>query len=232
MKNYQAVLWDVDGTLLDFLAAERVSLKKQYESFGFGICDDARIARYSAINVKYWERLERGEITKKEVLEGRFREFLKKEGVDPKYAEEFSRAYESGLPDTIVFCDNSKEIVTALKGKIYQAVVSNGTIPVQSRKLKESGLGELMDGIFLSEQVGYEKPALEFFDAVFAAMPDIPKEEILIVGDSLTSDMLGGERAGIDTCWYNPRRLPKKIEVRTDYEITDLCEVLEILGQK
>ena len=223
------ILWDVDGTLLDFLAAEKAALQSLFEEFGMGECTDELIARYSKINRSYWERLERGELTKPEVLVGRFREFFETEGYDSSVAEEFNEKYQLRLGDTIVYCDDSYEIVKSLKGKVKQYVVSNGTVIAQTKKLKRSGLGELMDGIFLSEQLGVEKPNIGFFDQVFDSIGECNKEEVLIVGDSLTSDICGGNQAGIVTCWYNPRNEQVSGDYQIDHEISDLHEVYKLL---
>ena len=225
----KAILWDVDGTLLDFLAAEKAAIRRLFNEFGLGECTDAMVARYSAINDGYWKRLERGEITKKEVLIGRFREFFTELGVDPDLAEAFNAKYQLALGDTVAYRDDSLEIVKALHGKVRQYVVSNGTIIAQTKKLERSHLGEWMDGIFLSEQLGAEKPSPAFFDQVFAALPDLNKEDMLMVGDSLTSDMKGGFMAGIPTCWYNPNRLPRPADMAVDFEIQNLQQIYDLL---
>lgn len=145
------ILWDVDATLLDFLAAEKAAIKKLFQEFDLGECTDEMIGRYSKINRSYWERLECGELTKPEVLVGRFREFFETEGICSDVAEAFNERYQLCLGDTIVFRDDSYKIVKYLRGKVKQYVVSNGTVVAQEKKLRLSGLGELMDGIFLSE---------------------------------------------------------------------------------
>lgn len=225
----QAILWDVDGTLLDFLAAEKAAIQALFREFGLGPCTEEMVARYSAINDIYWKRLERGEITKPEVLTGRFREFFAEVGADPDLAVPFNARYQVALGDTIVYRDESLEIVKALHGRVKQFVVSNGTVIAQSRKLRRSHIGDWMDGVFLSEELGAEKPSPAFFEKVFAALPDIPRDEMLIVGDSLTSDMKGGLLAGIPTCWYNPggQKRPEGMDI--DYEIQDLHQVFELI---
>lgn len=189
------ILWDVDGTLLDFLAAEKAAIRRLFSEFGFGECTDEAIARYSKINRRYWEKLENGELTKPEVLVGRFREFFETEGLDVTAAPAFNERYQVCLGDTIVFRDDSYEIVKSLRGRVKQYVVSNGTVLAQTKKLRLSGLGELMDGIFLSEELGAEKPNAAFFDQVFEAIEETDRKKILIVGDSLTSDIRGGNLA-------------------------------------
>ena len=225
----KVILWDVDGTLLDFSAAEKAAIQKLFGAFGLGECTDEMVARYAAINDGYWKRLERGEITKAEVLVGRYREFFSELGIDPALAEPFNARYQLALGDTVVYRDDSLEVVKSLHGRVKQYVVSNGTVIAQTRKLERSRLGEWMDGVFLSEQLGAEKPNPLFFEKVFAALPDVPKGDMLIVGDSLTSDMKGGFAAGIPTCWYNPFRHPRPEDMAIDYEIQDLHQIFELL---
>ena len=223
------ILWDVDRTLLDFDAAERAAVQSLYIEFGLGECSEEALARYSAINRKYWEKMERGEITKQQVLVGRFEEFFAGEGIDTALAPRFNDAYQLRLGDTIVCRDDSYHIVESLCGKVRQYVVSNGTVTAQTKKLRLSGLGALMDGVFLSEQLGAEKPRKEFFDQVFAAIEPFNKNETMIVGDSLTSDIRGGDNAGIVTCWYNPEGPAAPEGYRIDHEIHDLHEVYDLL---
>ena len=223
------ILWDVDGTLLDFIAAEKAAIKTLFKEFNLGECSDEMIRRYSEINKTYWQRLERGEITKQEVLVGRFKEFFASEGLDSSVAEDFNSLYQLRLGDTIVYHDDSLEIIRSLRGRARQYVVSNGTVEAQSKKLHLSGLGELMDGIFLSEHIGIEKPNIEFFDKVFEEIEPADRSSIMIVGDSLTSDIQGGNNAGIITCWYNPQGDKAPDKYRIDYEISDLHQIYEII---
>lgn len=223
------ILWDVDGTLLDFIAAEKAAIKTLFGEFNLGQCSDEMIKRYSEINKTYWQRLERGEITKQEVLVGRFKEFFKSEGIDISVVEEFNSLYQLRLGDTIIYHDDSLEIIKSLQGRVRQYVVSNGTVEAQSKKLRLSGLGELVDGIFLSEHIGVEKPNIEFFDKVLEEIKPADRNSILIVGDSLTSDIQGGNNAGIVTCWYNPLGDKAPDKYRIDYEISDLHQIYEII---
>ncbi len=225
----KVILWDIDGTLLNFEAAESYAIRKCFEIFDMGICTDEMIARYSVINKKYWERLERGEISKSEVLVGRYREFFESEGLPVEKAESFNAEYQIRLGDTAFFYDNAYELVKKLKSQVKQYAVTNGTLVAQERKLEKSGLDKLLDGVFISDVLGVEKPNIEFFDKVFAEIGAYEKEEVLIVGDSLTSDMQGGNNAGIHSCWYNPKELKDTENRRIDYEIRDLWEVEKII---
>ena len=235
MPRFDILLWDVDGTLLDFIAAEKAAVQTLFREFGLGKCTDEMVERYSRINKEYWERLERGELSKPEILVRRFADFFASEGLDASKAPEFNEQYQVRLGDTVVFCDDSYELLSSLRGRVKQYAVSNGTVVAQTRKLRRSGFDRLLDGVFLSEELGYEKPATEFFDRVFAAIGEPDRERVLIVGDSLTSDITGGNRAGIRTCWYNPKgkTAPPDLLAPTGpirYEIRELMELAEILA--
>lgn len=225
----KTILWDMDATLLDFHAAESVAIKSLFERFELGECTDAMLQKYSAINRSYWERLERGELSKAEILVGRFVEFFESEGINPAIAPQFNEAYQLSLGDTIVYCDDSFNIIQSLQGKVKQYIVSNGTVVAQTKKLRLSGFGKLMDGVFLSEDLGVEKPNVQFFEKVFESINLVDKSEVIIVGDSLTSDICGGNNAGIKTCWYNPSKVPAQGNYKIDYEISDLHEIYEIV---
>lgn len=225
----KTLLWDIDGTLLNFEKAESYAIKKCFEIFGIGECTDEMVARYSPINRKYWEALERGEITKPQVLRGRFEEFFKSENINFDRIDDFNAEYQVRLGDKVFFCDNGLETVTALKGKFKQYAVTNGTYVAQSRKLNQSGLINIFDGVFISDKIGYEKPSVEFFDAVQSEIGKFSHDEVMIIGDSLTSDMRGGSNANILTCWYNPHGVENKKGIKIDYEINNIGEILDII---
>lgn len=225
---YQVILWDVDGTLLDFHSAEAAAIRALFERFDLGLCTDAMLADYSAINAGFWRKLETGELTKPQVLTGRFETFFRKYGLDTGCVEAFNAAYQLALGDTICFCPNAMQSLLALKGKLLQCAVTNGTAIAQKKKLAASGLDKVFDHVFISDEIGIDKPNVAFFDAVWQKIGAFAPHEVLIVGDSLTSDIRGGNNAGIKTCWYNPKGLPCPDDLRIDYDIRDLTQVLEI----
>ncbi len=112
------ILWDVDGTLLDFGAAERAAIRAMFQEFGLGECTDEMLSRYSAINTSFWERLERNEITRAQVLTGRFEQFFSEYGIDTGIISEFNGEYQHKLGDTIVYRDDSYNVVAALKNRV------------------------------------------------------------------------------------------------------------------
>ena len=132
---YKYLLWDIDGTVLDFLASEAYAIRALFKKYNLGMCSDEMLGMYSEINVKYWQKLERGELTKKEILIGRFYEFFEKIGVDVSIAESFNSEYQITLGDYVEFIGNAKEILLSQKGKYILAAVTNGTRVAQERKL-------------------------------------------------------------------------------------------------
>ncbi|MBE6956021.1 MAG: noncanonical pyrimidine nucleotidase, YjjG family [Ruminococcaceae bacterium] len=226
----KVVLWDIDGTLLSFKLAERAAIGACFEKFGLGKLTDEMLAHYSAINARYWKRLELGELTKQQVLRGRFEEFFAAYGLDTACVDDFNAEYQVRLGETVVFNDNGKELVERLRGKVRQYAVTNGTLVAQRGKLKNSGLDLLLDDVFISDVIGIEKPNKGFFDAVFEKIGQFAPGEVLIVGDSLTSDIRGGNNAGILCCWYNPKAEPVPAGFRVDYDIRNLKELPAILG--
>lgn len=228
---FKIILWDIDRTLLDFDLCEKNSLKAQFKKFKLPECTDEICTLYSKINMKHWQMLERGEISKEQVLTMRFDELFDELGISGVDSTQFTRAYENGIADTTAFIENSPEIIKSLKGKYLQYAVTNGALNVQTKRLKNSGFDKIFDGVFISDEVGFEKPSREFFDYVFSCIPKCEKSEIIIVGDSLTSDMLGGNNAGIVTCWYNPEKKQKPDNLRIDYQIKELSEIFNILSE-
>lgn len=226
---YKYLLWDIDGTVLNFLAAEAHAIRFLFKKYNLGVCDDEKLNLYSGINKKYWGMLERNELTKPEILIGRFREFFGIIGADTSIAESFNKDYQVALGDYIEFVDHAKEALLSQKGKCVLAAVTNGTKIAQAKKLRMSGLDQVFDAIFISENVGFEKPNKEFFDHVFTSLGVTDKSEVLIIGDSLTSDILGGVNAGIDTCWFNPMHKSKSLDIPVTYEIDDLCKLKDIV---
>ena len=228
----KTILWDVDATLLNFELAEKAAMERCFSMFEMGDCTQEMLSRYSQINRSYWQRLERGELTKPEVLVGRFKEFFGKEGLPVEKAAAFNEEYQVRLGDTVFFHDNAYELIKELQGKVKQAIVTNGTVVAQERKLEKSGLNKLITDIFISDQIGAEKPSPKFFEKVWEELGPYKKEEVMIVGDSLTSDMQGGNNAGIRCCWYNPKGLKNETSVHVDYEITNLWQVKDILSNE
>ncbi len=227
--RYDTVLWDIDNTLLDFQAAQRRGIMEGLKLFGRQAFD-AQIAVYDRINQKYWEMLERGEVTKKELELARFREFFAAIGAEEIDAERFNDHYKNALAQEPVLIEGAQDICAALqKMGVRQYAVTNGDPFIQRNKIELSGLNRYFDEIFISEELGFVKPKKEFFIKATERIVHYCAEQTIIIGDSLTSDMRGGVNAGIDRCWYNPKHVPCTADFPIQYEIARLSEAEEII---
>lgn len=221
------LLFDLDDTILDFRTAERISLKTALTELGLP-STEAVLRRYSEINLYCWQQLELGTMTREELLVGRFAKLFSELGVDfpPVLAQE---RYEKLLESGHYFMPGAPALLKALFPRYDLYLISNGNTVTQESRLRSAGIAPYFKGIFISEQIGINKPARAFFDACFAAIPDFRTEDALIIGDSLSSDILGGRNAGVKTCWYNPFHLPAREDVHPDYEISALSELPALL---
>lgn len=226
--KYDVVLFDADDTLLDFGKSEAAALQQAFDMFGLPLTDEIR-AGYLEINHGLWKALERGEVDKPHVLAHRFQETFVRFGIAGPTDGSFEREYQRLLGEGAYLVDGAVDVLNALKRHCRLAIVTNGVTATQTNRLRLSGLDQIIGDVFISEQIGVAKPQAGFFDAVFAVMGEPDRSRVLIVGDSLTSDMRGGEVAGIDSCWYNPAGKRNDTGVRITYEITDLAELLKIV---
>ena len=218
---------DLDDTILDFHKAERIALSKTLASFGLDPTE-AVLGRYHIINKEHWERLERKELTRDQVLEGRFRTLFAELGrtVD---AAAVTRAYEQNLSIGHYFLPGAQEAVQRLSQKYRLFLASNGTATVQHARLTSAGLYPYFEKVFVSQEVGHNKPSREYFDACFSQIPGFDVGKALMVGDSLTSDIRGGSRAGMKTCWINPDHLPPRADIPADYQLERLAQLEALL---
>lgn len=223
------VLFDLDDTLFDFHKAEKIALTKTLVHFGIDPTEET-LALYSTINAAHWKRLELGEISREEVKVGRYRELFETIGVecDPVKATAY---YESMLAIGHYFMPGAPELLEELYRKYRLYIVSNGTAKVQEGRIGSSGIAKYMDGIFISQILGANKPDKQFFDICFAEIPDFLLSETVIIGDSLSSDIKGGINAGITTVWFNPKGIENDSDIKPDYTIKELSEVPGLLSQ-
>ena len=220
---------DLDDTILDFHKAERIALSGTIRSFGIEPTGEV-LGRYHVINKWHWEQLELGTMTRAEVLLGRFAMLFEERGitVDP---EAVARAYEKNLGIGHWFLPGAEEAVETLSKKYRLFLASNGTASVQKGRMTSANLYRFFEKVFVSQEIGHNKPSKAYFDACFAAIPDFDPEKAMIVGDSLSSDIQGGINAGIKTCWVNPTHAAAKAGIRPDYEIEALHQLPALLEQ-
>ena len=224
------LLLDLDDTILDFAKGEEYGLRKTLLEAGVEPTE-ANCALYSRINKAYWKRLELGEVTRDQVIVGRFETLYQELGVTAD-AERSSKAYMEHISSVHFFLPGAEEAVKALHKKYRLFLVSNGTASVQHRRLASANLYSYFEKVFISQEVGHNKPAKEFFDLCFAQIPDFDPQKAMIVGDSLSSDIQGGINAGIATCWVNPAHKTAPEAKKPDYEIESITQLKDLLEAK
>lgn len=222
------LLLDLDDTILDFHKAERLALSKTFRAFGLEPTE-AVLNRYHEINKWHWEQLEKGRLTRPQVLEGRFVQLFRELGLAVDAAQ-CMKSYEHNLSIGHYFLPGAEEAVKRLHEKYRLFLLSNGTAVVQQGRLTSANLYPWFEKVFISQEMGFNKPDKQFFDRCFAQISGFDPDKALMVGDSLTSDIQGGINAGVRTVWVNPaHKVAGKI--RPDYEIEALPQ-LEALLEK
>ena len=225
--KFTTILLDLDDTLLDFGAAEKVALSKTLLELGIEPTE-AKLHRYHEINISQWEAFERGELSRERVLTRRFELFFEELGlsIDAQACEDRYRHY---LGIGHYFVEGAEALLEYLVPKYKLYLASNGVAETQYSRLESAGISHYFDEIFISETTGHHKPEREYFDYCFARIPDFDPNTTLIIGDSLSSDILGGNNAGIHTCWCNIKGLPPRADIVPDFEIHSLAELYELL---
>ncbi|HIX05308.1 MAG TPA: YjjG family noncanonical pyrimidine nucleotidase [Candidatus Fournierella pullicola] len=238
MAYYHCLLLDVDGTLMDFGAAEHKAFLETMSEFGLPATQEVE-ETYHTINKGLWAALEKGQIKRERLVVRRFEELLAALGSTGDAAV-MNTFYLNRLSEHADLIPGALEAVKELAEVATLAVVTNGVEHVQEKRLKESGLGEYMDDVFISERLGVEKPNRRFFEIALRTLGIENKSKVLVVGDSLTADVKGGQNAGLDTCWTNwngaeaPAENGPTRTVRTWEELLEIVmepDELENVGQ-
>lgn len=221
------IFFDLDNTLLDFNWAERRALSAAFREQGIEPAQEL-LERYSQINRHHWELLENGMLTREQVLLRRFQALFEELRIEGN-AELISERYERLLADGYRFLPGAQALLEELHGRYALYLASNGSASVQDARIRSSGIGKFFDGIFVSEELGADKPSEEFFSLCFSRIPGFDRSRAMMVGDSLTSDIRGGIRSGLQTCWYNPEGRAPNRDIRPDFEIRRLDELPALL---
>ena len=227
MKKYSFLLFDADNTLLDFDENERTSLTDTFRVFGIPFDEDT-IRLYHGINLMYWKMLSEKKISKEELLIKRFATLFERIGVDadPVATENH---YRTLLGKGCQVVPSALEVCRKLRNDYRLYVITNGVASTQHSRLEGSGVAALMDGIFISDEIGYDKPDVRFFEHVQTSIPGFEKDKALVIGDSLFSDIRGGVDFGLDTCYLNVYNEKNISEIKPTYEIQDIVELLKLL---
>ncbi len=227
--RYKILLFDADGTLLDFKKAEREALSDMLREFG-AACDEDVIRRYSEINDSMWKMLERGEIARGDLSRKRFELFGKEYGICQS-PDLMSEKYFSALATKSFMIDGAYDVCRELRKGRRLFIITNGFKRIQDKRFAGSPLSAFFERSFISEEIGADKPARRFFEAVASAIPDFSVRDALVIGDSLSSDIAGGIDAGLDVCWYNPSgsSAPENFSKKINYVISSLEELKKIV---
>lgn len=219
---------DLDDTILDFHKAEKIALSGTLRKFAIEPTPEV-LDLYHRINIEHWQRLERGELTREQVLTGRFRQLFRELGMEADPVS-VAQVYEGLLAQGHYFLPGAEEAVKLLSSRYKLYLASNGTARVQHSRLTSAGLYPYFHNVFVSQEIGYPKPSKEYFDRCFRRIPGFRKDRAMIIGDSLTSDILGGIQAGIATCWVSTKELTGAI--RPDYIIPALRDLPALLERE
>ena len=223
------VLLDLDNTILDFNKAERVALGRAFSTLGL-VMNDEIAAMYNKINIRHWEMLEDGILTREQVLVQRYETLFRELGIDGD-AVRTQELYENYLSEGHWFMPGAEEMLKTLAGEYRLFICSNGTQRVQDGRIASAGIAPYFEKIFVSEHMEGNKPEARFFAHCFREIPNFFKDKTIILGDSLTSDIRGGKNAGILTCWFNPAGKENHGSIRPDHEISKLAEFDGLLKQ-
>ncbi|WP_461225039.1 YjjG family noncanonical pyrimidine nucleotidase [Lacticaseibacillus suihuaensis] len=219
---YQTLLFDVDDTLLDFKAGEMASLRQTFA--GLGLTDTAALeADYLKLNASLWRQYEAGRIPREQIFSTRFTALFDKHGLvfDGIAAE---HTYHALLDQQAILLPGVEAVLDQLKAaRCY--IVSNGIAPVQQARLTKAGIRDRFAALFVSDAIGAPKPTTTFFDYVAAKIPSFDPATTLIIGDSLTSDIQGGQNAHLDSVWFNPHFVPNRSAIRPVYTLNRLADL-------
>ena len=227
MPRYPILLFDADGTLFDFEKAEENALYQAFRTFGFSCTPDI-YHRYHEINRSLWLQLEQGLITRERLKTERFSQLFQQIG-QPADPEAFGRCYTDFLSQGSFLLDGALELCQSLSRYCRLSIITNGNLSVQKKRFYSSPLVPYFERLFISEELGCNKPEKAFFDKVLTALEIRDPSQALVIGDSLSSDILGGVHSGLDTCWVNFKKEINHSGILPTFEISSFRELLPIV---
>lgn len=226
--KYEIVIFDADDTLFDFKKSERDAFKNAMLEFDIEYDENHHLKIYQEINTAIWKEFEKGLITQEKLKVERFKRLSDK--LNANFDEnEFAKSYMKHLANASFLFDESIELVEKLHKDFKLTIVTNGLTDVQSKRIRKSFIAKYFEDIVISEEIEVAKPDPRIFEHAVKNIKHTDKSKVLMVGDSLTSDIQGGINYGVDTCWYNPMKLENKTGIKPTYEISNLMELKDIL---
>ncbi|MBV7534300.1 YjjG family noncanonical pyrimidine nucleotidase [Duganella sp. sic0402] len=227
--RHQLFLFDLDDTLLDFKASEQLSFVRTLQALGISGDMTALFLQYQTINLALWRAFETGSVSKDFLKVERFRKTFMENGLelDPEAA---SRLYLESLSDTVVLIDGAVQLCATLAAAGEVGIITNGVEAIQNQRILKSGLRDYISFVATSEACGYAKPDVRFFEYAAQMARPFVKEQAIIVGDRLDADILGANRYGIESCWFNPERVANTSEAVPTYEASSLHDIIRLLA--
>ncbi len=226
--KYEIIIFDADDTLFDFRKSERDAFKNAMVEFNIEYDENYHLKIYSDINTAIWKEFEDGLITQKELKVERFKRLSDKLNIDFDEVK-FAKSYMKHLSFASFLYDNSMDLIESLHKNYRLSIITNGLTEVQDNRIRKSAIAKYFENIVISEEVQVSKPDPKIFELTLNNMKYTDKSKILMVGDSLTSDIQGGINFGIDTCWFNPDKITNKTGMKPNYEISNLMDLKDIL---
>lgn len=226
-QNYDILLFDADDTIFDFKSGERIAISQTLKDFSLPVNDEI-LSLYHEINDKLWKDFEKGIYADYFPRHLRFEELLRSLNKSGD-AQKINDVYTSHLAEQSILLGEAESVCKALYETHKLYIVTNGTASVQHSRFDSSPVRKYFSDMFISSEIGFRKPEAEFFQCVFKVIKADDLSRVLIIGDSLTSDIAGGINAGIDTCWFNPRKKQHSKDIAPTYEISSLNELYSIV---
>lgn len=226
--KYEVLLFDADDTLFDFKKTEEYALDKLVNSFEIQHPKEYCINKYKEVNTQIWKEFEQGLITSDALKVERFERFVKEINLDFD-ANKLSQLYIKYLGEGSFLYEETVDLINYLHKKYKLCIITNGLTDVQNRRIKNSIIGQYFEDIVISDEIKIAKPNPEIFSHTLKNISHDNKSTVLMIGDSLSSDIKGGHNFGIDTCWFNPDNKVNSSSIIPTYEISNLLQIKELL---
>lgn len=226
--KYKIIMFDADDTLFDFKKSESTAFKNAMLEFNMKYDENYHLKLYAEINSTIWREFENGLITQEKLRVERFKRLSEKLNVQLNEVE-LEKSYTKHLSNASFLYDESEELIKNLHKDYRLIMITNGLKAVQDNRIRKSVIGKYFEDIVISEEVLLAKPDPKIFELALNNIKHTEKSTVIMVGDSLTSDIQGGINFGIDTCWFNQNKIINKTEIKPTYEICSLMELKDIL---
>ncbi len=225
--KYDLFLFDLDDTLLDFRASEKLSFERSLASLSLPVTEGL-FASYQVENRELWRLFEEGKTTKDDLKVERFRRTFALNGIDadPELA---SHRYLEALPKTVVLVDHAVELLEWLRDFGEIGIITNGIHHTQTERIKNSPLSSLISFMCVSEECGFAKPDVRFFEHSSKMAKNFRKDSSLVIGDRWEADIMGAHRFGVDSVWFNPQKKDRPEGPLPTFEIEHLSEIKKLL---